>query len=163
MPLLLGPKVASAPIWGYRLVTLYRSLNTCASKAEQSQYEKYFPCLSAQFFCSHTESQKVLLISSCPIGKLPLYLFFSSSVRCSVRILVTTFTLFAMYTFKKPKGQKKHHRLKTRFFSSKTPCAQIWTQNKAAWICLSLAKVLMFNILVINTKCCTLIFLFVSL
>lgn len=83
----------------------YLRHTTCESKAGQSQQEKYFPCLSAQFFCSHTEKvserQKVLLISSYRIGKLPLYLFFSSSVKCSVRIFVTTFTLFAMYTFKK--------------------------------------------------------------
>lgn len=47
------------------------------------------------------KSQKVVLNFSDPIGKLPLYLFFSSSVKCSVLIFVTTFTLFAMYTFRR--------------------------------------------------------------
>lgn len=144
----------------------YLRHTTCESKTGQNQQEKYFPCLSAQLFCSCTEkvseSQKVLLNSSYPTGKLPLYLFFSSSVKCSVRIFVTTFTLFAMYTFKKKYKRtrtkpKKHHRLKKRAPPSK---AQIQRQNKAAWICPSLTKVLIFNILVINRKCCTLIFLF---
>lgn len=36
-----------------------------------------------------------------PSARLPLYLLFSSSVKCSVRILVTTFTLLAVKTWRK--------------------------------------------------------------
>lgn len=97
----------------------YLKHTTHEHTAGQRQQEN-FPFSNWPVFCSHTEkvseSPKVLLISSYPIGKLPLYLFFSSSVRCSVRIFVTTFTLFAMYTFKNKKRTKpkKHHRLKKK-------------------------------------------------